>query len=102
MIPPDNTSIPKLVEETGVSNCTLYVWHKEARIRGLVVLGDGKNAENWSASDKFSVVLEAAAMIEAELAEYRRSKGLYVGQIAVWKQACIQANSTGKDKDKAK
>ena len=100
MIPPDNTPISKLVEETGISDCTLYNWRKEARIRGLVVPGDGKNAENWSASDKFSVVLETAAMNEAELAEYCRSKGLYVDQIAVWKQACIQANSTDKEQTK--
>ena len=100
MIPPDNTPISKLVEETGISDCTLYNWRKEARIRGLVVPGDGKNAENWSASNKFSVVLETAAMNEAELAEYCRSKGLYVDQIAAWKQVCIQANSTDKEQAK--
>ena len=39
-------------------------------------------------------------MNEAELAEYCRSKGLYVDQIAAWKQVCIQANSTDKEQAK--
>ena len=100
MIPPGNTPISKLVEETGISDCTLYTWRKAARIKGTVVPGNGRNAEDWSAGDKFSVVLETATMNEAELAEYCRSKGLYADQIAAWKQVCIQANSTEKEQAK--
>jgi len=39
-------------------------------------------------------------MDEAELVEYCRSNGLYVDQIAVWKQVCIQANPTDKKQAK--
>ena len=100
MIPPDNTPISRLVEETGISDCTLYTWRKEARLKGLIVPGDGKNAEDWSSEDKFSVVLETATMNEAEIAEYGRKKGLYVAQIAAWKQACTQANAASKAQEK--
>jgi transposase len=31
-------------------------------------------------------------MSEAELAEYCRSKGLFVEQVEAWKDACMQAN----------
>lgn len=55
--------------------------------------GNGKNAEEWSSKDKFGVVLETAAMNEAELAEYCRRKGLFVEQIAAWRSACQEANS---------
>ena len=76
MMPPENTPVPVLVEETGISDVTLYHWRKQARARGLVVPGDGRNPENWSSEDKFAVVLETAALNEAELAEYCRKKGL--------------------------
>jgi transposase len=43
--------------------------------------------------DKFAVVLETAQLNEAELAEYCRLKGLFVEQIAVWRDACQEANA---------
>jgi hypothetical protein len=59
----------------------------------MPVPGDGKNAEEWSSEDKFAVVLETAALNEAQLAEYCRRKGLYVEQIAAWREACKLANA---------
>lgn len=56
--------------------------------------GDGKNAEDWTSEDKFAVVLETAAMNAAELSEYCRSRGLYIEQIAAWREACRSANAT--------
>jgi transposase len=100
MAPPENTPVSQLVEETGISDCTLYTWRKEARMRGLVVPGDGKNAEDWSSEDKFSVVLETATMNEAEIAGYCRKKGLYVDRIITWKQACMEANATSTEQKK--
>jgi len=94
MMPPLNTPISQLIEETGISDCTLYTWRKAARQKGLVVPGDGKNAEDWSSEDKFAVVVETASLNEAELAEYCRKKGLYVDQIKAWKESCLQANAS--------
>ncbi len=100
MMPPVNTPVPQLVTETGISDCTLYTWRKEARLRGMVVPGDGKNAEEWSSENKFAVVLETASLNQAELAEYCRKKGLYVDQVSAWKQICMQANAAGEEKSK--
>jgi transposase len=83
-----------LVEETGISGVTLYHWRKQARARGLVVPGDGRNPENWSSEDKFSVVLETATLNEAEVAEYCRKKGLFAEQIDAWKDNCLQGNTS--------
>ena len=99
MMPPLNVPISKLKVETGITDATLYTWRKEARKRGVVVPGDGKNAEDWSSEDKFSVVLETATLSEAELAEYCRRKGLFVEQIVRWKASCLKANS-GKEQQK--
>ncbi len=97
MMPPCNTPVSQLVEETGISDGTLYTWRKEARKRGVIVPGDGKNPEKWSSADKFAVVLETASLNEAELGEYCRKKGLYPEQIAQWKQACVNANASRQE-----
>lgn len=83
-----------MVEETGISDVTLYNWRKQARVEGIAVPADGKNPEKWSSEDKFAIVLEVASLNEAELAEYCRQKGLYAEQIESWRKACLQANAT--------
>ena len=101
VMPPHNTPIPELAAETGISDVTLYTWRKQARVEGVAVPADGKNPEKWSSEDKFAIVLEAAALNEAELAEYCRRKGLYVEQITAWRKACLQANANSVAQAKA-
>jgi len=101
MMPPENTPVPVLVEETGISKVTLYDWRKQARAKGLVVPGDGRNPENWSSEDKFAVVLQTATMSGAELSEYCRKKGLFAEQIATWKENCLQGNASTSGKSEA-
>jgi transposase-like protein len=98
---PHNILIPRLVEEIGISDVTLYNWRKQARVEGIAVPADGKNPEKWSSEDKFAIVLEAASLNEAELAEYCRRKGLYVEQITAWRKACLQANANSAAQAKA-
>ena len=93
MMPPLNVPVSQLVKETGISDCTLYTWRKAARLKGVVVPGNGKNAEDWSSENKFAVVVETLPLNEAELAEYCRKKGLYVDQVKSWKVICQQANA---------
>lgn len=93
MMPPMNMPISQLIEETGISDCTLYTWRKIARVKGVVVPGNGRNAQGWSSEDKFSVVVETLSLNEAELAQYCRKKGLYVDEIKRWKESCQQANA---------
>ena len=102
MMPPHNTPIPELAAETGISDATLYNWRKQARVEGIAVPADGKNPEKWSSEDKFAIVLEAASLNEAELAEYCRQKGLYVEQIEAWRKACLQANANRAAQAKAR
>ena len=101
MMPPNNVAVSVLARETGISNVTLYHWRKQARSGGIVVPGDGRNPENWSPEDKFAVVLETAALNEAELAEYCRKKGLYAEQIVAWKEICMQANATAAEQTRS-
>jgi len=98
MSPPRNLPVAEAARLTGISEPTLYGWRNEARATGRVVPGDGNNAEDWKAEDKFAVVVETVGLAQAELSEYCRRKGLYVEQIARWRQACLQANAGGNER----
>ncbi len=98
MSPPQNLPTAEVSRRTGISEPTLYGWRNQARATGRAVPGDGSNAEDWSAQDKFAVVVETMGLAEAELAEYCRRKGLYVEQIERWREACLQANAGGTER----
>ncbi len=100
MMPPLNRTVVELVEETGISDVTLYAWRKQARASGAVVPGDGNTPDGWSSEEKFRVVLESAALNESELGEYCRRKGLYPEQVAEWRKACVQANATAREQSR--
>lgn len=53
--------------------------------------------QGWTSRDKFSAVVESAAMNEAELAEYCRSRGLYPEQVRTWRSACESANDWDRE-----
>jgi transposase len=70
-----------------------YTWRAKYRqASGVSVPAHDRPPERWSTEDKFAVVLETAALSEAELSAYCRRKGLYAEQIEAWKQACRRAN----------
>ena len=100
MMPPMNKLVSALARENGISEQTLYTWRRNLKSQGVPVPGNGKNAEEWSSEDKFGVVLETAHLNEAQLAEYCRSKGLFVEQIAEWRKACQEANAHPADRNR--
>ena len=100
MMAPMNKSVSVLAREHGISEQTLYTWRHNLKSQGVPVPGNGKNAEVWSSKDKFGVVLETAQLNEAQLAEYCRSKGLYVEQIAQWRVACQEANASTVERNR--
>ena len=93
MMPPENKPVSALAKENGISEQTLYTWRRNLQSQGVPVPGNGKNAAEWSSADKFGVVLETASFNEAELAQYCRSKGLFVEQVSQWREVCQQANA---------
>lgn len=92
MMPPQNMPVRAVARETGLSEATLYKWIKNAKEKGMAVPAGEMQSERWSTQDKFLIVVETAGMSEAELAEYCRTKGLYVEQVHAWRDACMQAN----------
>lgn len=92
MMPPKNESVLSISKETGLPEATLHKWKKQARAKGIAVPSGESEAERWSTQDKFLIVVETASLSEIEMAEYCRSKGLFVEQVEAWRDACMQAN----------
>ena len=92
MLPPNNMPIAQLAKQEGIATSTLFSWRAEARSTGQLLPDADASPEGWSSRDKFAAVLEAAALNEADLAEYCRKRGLFPAQIAAWRIACEQAN----------
>jgi transposase len=101
MMPPNALSVAQVSRETGVSDVTLYNWRNRFRHEGKAVPADPSNPENWSGENKLAVVIETAALNEEELAEYCRSKGLYVEQIAGWRDAAAAGAETQRPLSRA-
>ena len=93
MLPPNNRSVPQLAQETGIPKDTLYCWRLKARKEGDGAAARVQPASVLSSEEKFSVVLETAALTEIELAEYCRGRGFYPQEVAVWRTSCMQANT---------
>ncbi len=92
MLAPHNVSVPQLAKETGIPHDTLYCWRRQAQKAAGVAPAVQGSSSSWSSDEKFAVVVETAAMNEAELGAYCRQRGLYAEQVASWREACRQAN----------
>jgi transposase-like protein len=94
LLPPHNLSPQEIAEQEGISLGSVYKWRKEARAEGRCLPEAlGKGADGWSSRDKFSAVVETAAMNAEQTAEYSRRRGLYPEQLERWRHDCEQAAS---------
>ena len=94
MMSPNAMSVAQVSRDTGVSEQALYNWRNRFRNEGKAVPADPSNPENWSGENKLAVVIETAGLNEEALAEYCRRKGLYVEQIARWREAATAGAET--------
>ena len=92
MSPPQRQSVAQISAELGIHVVTLYNWRKAWRMQGEVVPASEKDPDGWSATDKFTVVLETAGLNATELSAYCRERGLYPEQLERWRQASQDAN----------
>jgi len=92
MSPPHRQSVARISEDLGIHVITLYKWRKAWRLQGEVVPASEKDPEGWTATDKFTVVLETAGLNVTELSAYCRERGLFPEQVERWRQASQDAN----------
>ena len=92
VLPPNSEPISRVAAEEGISEQTIRNWRDKAQEDSVRVTDFSSPADAWSTADQCLVVVEAARMDEAALAEYARKKNLYVDQIRNWRDACLNAN----------
>jgi len=95
MLTPENYSITKLSDETGISKSTLSTWKSKAK-KGKVLRDTGRPINKLSEEEKFMVVVETYSLSEIELSKYCRKNGYFVEDVKKWKTNCISANSLKK------
>jgi len=93
MSPPQRQSVAQISTELGIHVVILYKWRKAWRLQGEVVPASQKDPDGWSATDKFTVVLETAGLNATELSVYCRERGLFPEQVDRWRQAAQDANA---------
>jgi len=77
-----------------------YNWRKQARAQGRLMPDSDNTSNGWTSRDKFAVVMETAALNQAQTAAYCREKGIYVEQLNQWRAACEQANDWSQASEK--
>jgi transposase len=87
-----------LSAEVGVSQSTLSRWLRGAGtvMRTMPPSDDEKKAsppakrpQDWTAEEKWALVLEAAAVPQAELGAFLRRKGVHEAQLVEWREAAM-------------
>lgn len=94
LLPPYNWSHRRIAKELDVSPSVVYKWRNELVESGLLSTEPPlENTTDYSAEQIFFIVIETATMSERELAEYCRSKGLFVDDVKAWRALSIKAQS---------
>jgi transposase-like protein len=96
MLLPNARPVSVLAREAGVPEGTLFRWKKEITLGGMSAdRPDDKTPpptkppQQWSGEEKLAVVLEAAAVPEAEFGAFLRRKGLHAAQLAEWRKQML-------------
>lgn len=106
--PPAMTSVA-LAAETGVPQPTLSRWLREATTlrRKMSKREDDEDqkvaladAPQRTPEEKFSLVLEAAAIPETELGEWLRRKGVHAAQLEEWRAQAMAGIGGGAKRSK--
>ncbi len=90
---PYNWSHRRIAKELDVSPSVVSKWRNELVESGLLSTTEPplENTTDYSAEQRFFIVIETATMSERELAEYCRSKGLFVDDVKAWRALSIKA-----------
>ena len=93
MLLPNGRPVSALAREAGVPEGTLFRWKKEVTLGAVSTdrpddktSPSSNSAQQWSAEEKLAVVLEAAAVAEAEMGAFLRRRGLHAAQLAEWRK----------------
>jgi transposase len=101
---PHAPSANELAGETGVAQSTLSKWLKAAgtvtpkmarRDKQKIPSASATRPQDLTAEEKVALVLEAAAVAEAELGAFLRRRGVHEAQLGEWRQQVTQLAVAG-------
>nr|VFK36739.1 MAG: Transposase [Candidatus Kentron sp. LPFa] len=95
MMSPAGRRVSEIHRDTGISENTLYSWKNKYGGGQEVESGKAVKPENWDGERKLLVLMETSGLNEQELSEYCRDDGLYVEQIARWREFAIAGTESG-------
>jgi len=99
---PGSPSATELSREVGVPQSTLSRWVRQARSVPEAWTGTLSSPEesrrtmptrrpqDWTAEEKYAVVMEAASLADEELGGWLREKGLHEATLKQWRQEMIE------------
>jgi transposase len=101
MLMPGAKSIGTISSETGISESALYKWRQAARVGKMMKhpktsVEAAKRPEDWTASEKFSAVIESMSLKDEELGAFLRNKGLHEAQLSQWHASALAGLSSTK------
>jgi len=91
MLAPYSPSISSLSRETGIPLSTLFRWKSSAgSLGGAKESPVSRRPTDWSAAERFRVLLEAASLRDEELGAYLRREGLHEAQLIQWRADALR------------
>lgn len=102
---PGGPSASGLSREVGVHQSTLSRWVREAHVpwRGTLPNPDepgrampARRPQDWTAEQKYAVLIEAASLSDEELGAFLREKGLRQANLTQWRQEMLTALGESK------
>jgi hypothetical protein len=83
--------VGRISKKLGIILVILYNWRKAWGLQATVVPATAREHEGWSATDKFTTVMETAGLNETELDACCRERGLFPEQVSRWHQTSKDA-----------
>lgn len=94
MAGPAGRSASSLSVEVNVPQVTLSRWLAQAKVGSMTKRGGGRR-KRWSPENKIRVVMEAAAVSDAELGALLRREGLHEADLARFREEVLEAAAKG-------
>jgi transposase len=82
---PGGPTILELSREVGVSDQSLYNWKEKYQNKGSKYPDQIKSPRQWTETDKYEALLEAARLTGEDLGKWLREKGLRSEHIEKWR-----------------
>ena len=87
LAPPHQRTVKDVAAEEGISPATLYHWRQQAHLTGGLFPDDGADPEGFAARDKFTAVMETAALNESACPARSRRVAILRGRHELYEAA---------------